>query len=124
CLGSGSGTEQPPESPASAGYCAPARAPPTQAATGTRAGSAAGTRGSAAGRSGAGATAQRAGTMSLVLAVAWHRRPLPLIWRRWRADQPGQEWRTAISEVVTAALPRGATWGARGLRTVPPPTGA
>jgi len=55
-----------------------------------------------------GASAHRAGTVSLVLAVAWHRRALPLIWRTWRADQSGQEWHTAIREVVAAvqaALP-------------------
>jgi hypothetical protein len=55
-----------------------------------------------------GATARQAGTVSLVLALAWHRRALPLCWRTWRADQPGQNWQAAIQELVAAvrdALP-------------------
>jgi hypothetical protein len=55
-----------------------------------------------------GATAHQAGTVSLVLALAWHRRALPLIWRTWVADQPGQDWKAAMREmvaVVQTALP-------------------
>jgi hypothetical protein len=57
-----------------------------------------------------GASARRAGTVTLCLAVAWHRRALPLVWRSWVADQPGQDWSRAIGEMVAAvqaALPPG-----------------
>jgi hypothetical protein len=55
-----------------------------------------------------GATAGQAGTRTLVLAVAWHRRALPLVWRSWTADAPGQDWAGAIPEMpalAQAALP-------------------
>lgn len=55
-----------------------------------------------------GATAHQAGTVSLVLALGWHGRALPLVWCTWVADQPGQDWTTAIHDLVAtvrAALP-------------------
>lgn len=55
-----------------------------------------------------GATAHQAGTVTLVLAVGWHGRALPLVWRTWTADERGQDWRGAIAQMcaqVQAALP-------------------
>jgi hypothetical protein len=55
-----------------------------------------------------GATAQQAGTVSLVLALGWHGRALPLVWRTWTADAPGQDWKGAIRQMgamIQAALP-------------------
>ena len=55
-----------------------------------------------------GASAHQAGTVSLVLALGWHGRALPLVWRTWTADQPGQDWKSAIRQMcaaVQAALP-------------------
>ena len=43
-----------------------------------------------------GATAGQPGTVTLVLAVGWHGRALPLRWRTWRADAPSQDWAGAI----------------------------
>lgn len=55
-----------------------------------------------------GATATQPGTVALVVAVGWHGRALPLRWRTWRADAPGQDWagatRTLLGEVA-ALLP-------------------
>lgn len=39
------------------------------------------------------------GTVTLVLAIGWHRRALPLVWHTWVADQPGQDWRGAIRDL-------------------------
>jgi hypothetical protein len=55
-----------------------------------------------------GATAHHSGTVTLCLAAAWHRRALPLLWRSFKADEPGQDWKTAIKqmlETVQAELP-------------------
>jgi hypothetical protein len=55
-----------------------------------------------------GASARQTGTVSLVLALAWHRRALPLVWRTWAVDAPGQNWQAAIRAVVATvqtALP-------------------
>jgi hypothetical protein len=55
-----------------------------------------------------GATAHQAGTVTLVLALGWHGRALPLVWRSWTADEPGQDWSGAIQEMlatVQALLP-------------------
>lgn len=49
-----------------------------------------------------GASAQQAGTVSLVLGLAWHRRALPLVWRTWPANQPGQDWKPVIRALVAA----------------------
>ena len=57
-----------------------------------------------------GATARHPGTVTLVLAAGWHGRALPLCWRTWRADAPGQDWagatRAMLAEVA-ALLPPG-----------------
>lgn len=55
-----------------------------------------------------GATAHQASTVTLVLAVGWHGRALPLLWRTWTADEPGQEGKSAIRQMgrtAQAALP-------------------
>src|SRR5215207_11348859 len=49
-----------------------------------------------------GATAHRAGTVTLMLALRWHGRAVPLVWRTWTADQPGQHWDRAIPELCAA----------------------
>ncbi len=57
-----------------------------------------------------GATARQGGTVSLVLAIGWHGRAVPLVWRTWTADAPGQDWKGAIRQTcrtVQAALPPG-----------------
>ena len=57
-----------------------------------------------------GATARHPGTVTLVLAAGWHGRALPLCWRTWRADAPGQDWAGAIRAMlaeVAALLPPG-----------------
>src|SRR5215207_7613094 len=46
-----------------------------------------------------GATAHRAGTVTLCLALRWHGRAVPLVWRTWVADAPGQHWARAIPEL-------------------------
>jgi hypothetical protein len=55
-----------------------------------------------------GASRHQAGTVSLVLALGWHGRALPLVWRTWRADEPGQDWKSAMRQMCAegqAALP-------------------
>jgi len=55
-----------------------------------------------------GATAHQAGTVTLCLALRWHGRAMPLVWRTWTADQPGQHWDRAIPELcqrVAAHVP-------------------
>lgn len=55
-----------------------------------------------------GATAHQAGTTTRCFALAWHQRAVPLVWRTWRADAPGQDWQAAIRElaqVLQALLP-------------------
>lgn len=57
-----------------------------------------------------GASARRAGTVTLVLALAWRRRALPLVWQTWPVDAPGQAWQAAIRRMlatVAAELPPG-----------------
>jgi hypothetical protein len=49
-----------------------------------------------------GAGGHQAGTVSLVLAVAWHRRALPLLWHTWAADAPDQDWAAGIQAMVAA----------------------
>jgi hypothetical protein len=46
-----------------------------------------------------GATAHQAGTVTLCLALRWHGRAVPLVWRTWVADEPGQHWDRAIPEL-------------------------
>ena len=55
-----------------------------------------------------GATAHQAGTVTLCLALRWHGRAVPLVWRTWTADEPGQHWARAIPALcamVAAYLP-------------------
>jgi hypothetical protein len=49
-----------------------------------------------------GATARRAGTQTLVLALAAQRRALPLGWQSWTADQSGQDWGSAQERLFAA----------------------
>ncbi len=42
------------------------------------------------------ASAQHAGTVTLCLALAWQGRAIPLLWRTFVADAPGQNWRGAL----------------------------
>jgi DDE family transposase len=57
-----------------------------------------------------GDTATQPGTQTVCLALAWHGRALPLLWRSWQADAPGQCWMDAIAalcQVLAAELPAG-----------------
>jgi len=57
-----------------------------------------------------GATAEQAGTVTLVLALRWHGRAVPLVWQSWIADEPGQRWARAIPRLCAAVaehLPTG-----------------
>lgn len=57
-----------------------------------------------------GATAHQAGTVTLVLALRWHGRAVPLVWQSWVADEPGQRWDRAIPRLCAAVaeyLPEG-----------------
>jgi hypothetical protein len=47
-----------------------------------------------------GATAHQAGTVTLMLALGWQGRAWPLLWRRWTADEPGQDGSGAIPEML------------------------
>jgi hypothetical protein len=49
-----------------------------------------------------GATAEQAGTVTLVLALRWHGRAVPLVWQSWTADEPGQHWARAIPRLCAA----------------------
>lgn len=49
-----------------------------------------------------GATATQAGTVTLVLALRWHGRAVPLVWESWTADEPGQHWDRAIPRLCAA----------------------
>jgi Transposase DDE domain len=49
-----------------------------------------------------GATAHQAGTVTLVLALRWHGRAVPLVWQSWAADEPGQHWDRAIPRLCAA----------------------
>jgi hypothetical protein len=49
-----------------------------------------------------GATARRAGTVTLCLALRWHGRAVPLVWRTWKADHPGQHWDRALPDLCAA----------------------
>lgn len=47
-------------------------------------------------------------TTTVCFALAWHRRALPLLWRTWTRDTPGQDWTAAIATMaddLAAALP-------------------
>ena len=46
------------------------------------------------------ASAQQGGTVTLCLALAWHGRAIPLLWRTWVADAPGQDWRGALRDLT------------------------
>ena len=46
-----------------------------------------------------GASSHQAGTVTLCLALRWHGRAVPLVWRTWTADEPGQHWARAIPEL-------------------------
>lgn len=48
-----------------------------------------------------GATAHHPGTMTLMVALAWHHRALPVLWRTWRTDQKGQAWGQALRTMLT-----------------------
>jgi hypothetical protein len=55
-----------------------------------------------------GDTTTQPGTQTVCLALAWHGRALPLLWRSWQADAPGQGWMdtiAALCQVVADALP-------------------
>jgi hypothetical protein len=55
-----------------------------------------------------GDTTTQPGTQTVMLALAWHGRALPLLWRSWQADAPGQCWMDAIAalcQVLAAELP-------------------
>lgn len=59
-----------------------------------------------------GATRQQPGTMTLMFALAWHQRALPLLWRSWATTEPNQNWRAAIRRMlpeITALLPETVT---------------
>jgi DDE family transposase len=43
---------------------------------------------------------KRPGTTTLCLALGWHGRAIPLLWRTWSAHAPGQDWRAAIRGMV------------------------
>lgn len=47
-------------------------------------------------------------TTTLILAVCWHGRAIPLLWRTWRSHEPGQDWKGAIrlmAQDLAAGLP-------------------
>ena len=44
---------------------------------------------------------QRPGTTTVCLALAWHGRAVPLLWRTWVANAPGQDWSGALRVMVT-----------------------
>ena len=48
-----------------------------------------------------GATATQPGTMTLLLALAWHRRAIPLWWHSWVTTKKGQRWRRVILAMIT-----------------------
>ena len=50
-----------------------------------------------------GATAAFPGIVSLLLALGWHGRALPLGWRCWRADEPDQAWMAATRALFALA---------------------
>ena len=55
-----------------------------------------------------GATAHQAGTVTLCVAIGRRGRALPLVWRTFTADEPGQDWKRTIRElfeVVQSELP-------------------
>jgi hypothetical protein len=57
-----------------------------------------------------GATRSQPGTMTLMLALAWHRRAIPILWRTWRTDQKGQHWTrrlTLLFATLARLLPAG-----------------
>lgn len=47
-----------------------------------------------------GATRRQGGTVSLVLAVAWHHRAIPVLWTTWATYTPGQEWTAALDRML------------------------
>ena len=49
-----------------------------------------------------GATTVFPGVVALLVAVSWHGRAIPLIWRCWRADAPNQDWAGAIQAMFAA----------------------
>lgn len=49
-----------------------------------------------------GTTAHHAGTVTWCLALAWHRRALPLVWRTWASQARDQDWRGAMRAMVAA----------------------
>jgi hypothetical protein len=72
-----------------------------------------------------GATAAFPGVVALLVAVSWHGRAIPVIWRCWRADEPRQDWAGAIRAMfaaIAAELPveaRVAVLADRGLSGAP-----
>ena len=61
-----------------------------------------------------GATAQQAGTVTLLLALRWHGRAVPLVWQSWTADEPGQHWDRAIPRRCAAVAEGGGRGRAAG----------
>jgi hypothetical protein len=57
-----------------------------------------------------GATTHQPGTMTLMAAIAWHRRAVPILWRTWRTNQKGQRWTyhlTLLFGTLAELLPEG-----------------
>lgn len=55
-----------------------------------------------------GSTTTQPGTQTVCLALAWHGRALPVLWRSWQADEPGQHWMEAITtlcQILADELP-------------------
>lgn len=55
-------------------------------------------------------TVKHPGTQTICLALAWHGRALPLLWKTWQADAPDQRWMdaiTALCQVVADEVPAG-----------------
>jgi len=58
-------------------------------------------------------TAKQPGTQTVCLALAWHGRALPLLWKTWQADAADQRWMDAIADlcqILADELPAGPWW--------------
>jgi hypothetical protein len=53
-----------------------------------------------------GMTATQPGTQTVLLALAWHGRALPLVWRTWQGDAADQRWMDAIQELCQMLAPQ------------------
>jgi hypothetical protein len=49
-----------------------------------------------------GATAHQPGTATVLVAIGSHGRAIPLLWRSWRTNQKGQNWRRTIAAMLKA----------------------